>query len=338
LEGQRATTEVQGQLPKAPELMVCLKRWQQYYYSSGITPRIKSKQIISGRLGNPWIDECRRLSQELRDRFTIWLKAESFRAISDCLREKLSTRDSIRILIRTSNSDLRRLPWHEWDLLQSYNNAEIAFSPMTYDAFEDETIASTPPPLNKQKVKILAILGHSEGINIERDRQLLAALPDAEVEFLVEPDRAEIGDRLWEQPWDILFFAGHSHTEGNQGRIFINSEDSLTLSELKYALQQAIRNGLQLAIFNSCDGLGLAEELEQLHLPQMIVMREPIPDAMAQAFLQDFLKFFAQGQSLYLAERWAREKLHPLENVVPCASWLPVICQNNLSVLPPNWE
>jgi hypothetical protein len=37
---------------------------------------------------------------------------------------------------------------------------------------------------------------------------------------------------------------------------------------------------------------------------------------------------FAGGKPLYLAVREARERLQGLENEFPCASWLPVICQN----------
>jgi WD40 repeat protein/energy-coupling factor transporter ATP-binding protein EcfA2 len=94
---------------------------------------------------------------------------------------------------------------------------------------------------------------------------------------------------------------------------------------------------LQLAIFNSCDGLGLALELEQLHIGQMIVMREPVPDQVAQSFLTYFLAEFAGGKSFYLAERKARLKLHGLEDNFPCASWLPAIFQNPAAV-PPMWQ
>jgi hypothetical protein len=129
-------------------------------------------------------------------------------------------------------------------------------------------------------------LGHRAGIDIDRDRSLLAALPDAAVTFLVEPHRSQLTDQLWNQPWDILFFAGHSETTAAQGRISINPTDHLTLEELTYGLRRAVAQGLQLAIFNSCDGLGLAHALAPLHLPHMIVMREPIPDPVAQAFLK----------------------------------------------------
>ena len=60
----------------------------------------------------------------------------------------------------------------------------------------------------------------------------------------------------------------------------------------------------------------------------MIVMREPVPDRVAQEFLKYFLQAFARGDTLYLSVREARERLQGLENQFPCATWLPVICQN----------
>jgi len=60
----------------------------------------------------------------------------------------------------------------------------------------------------------------------------------------------------------------------------------------------------------------------------MIVMREPVPDLVAKEFLKYFLSSFSSGNSLFLAVREAREQLHGIENYFPCASWLPVICQN----------
>jgi len=95
-------------------------------------------------------------------------------------------------------------------------------------------------------------------------------------------------------------------------------------------LSKAIAKGLQLAIFNSCNGLGLAKQLEDLHIPQIIVMRELVPDQVAQEFLKYFLDAFAGGESLYLAVRSARGRLHDegLEAGIPGVTWLPIICQN----------
>jgi len=68
-----------------------------------------------------------------------------------------------------------------------------------------------------------------EGINIDADRKFLEKLPKAEIVFLVEPQRRDINDQLWQQNWDILFFAGHSCTQEETGKIYINQTDSLTL-------------------------------------------------------------------------------------------------------------
>ncbi|HEY9295513.1 MAG TPA: CHASE2 domain-containing protein, partial [Phormidium sp.] len=92
-----------------------------------------------------------------------------------------------------------------------------------------------------------------------------------------------------------------------------------------------------LAIFNSCDGLEIAWNLVDLQIPQAIVMREPVSDRVAQEFLKNFLTAFSGGESFYLSVREAREKLQALETEFPCATWLPVICQNPAE-LPFKWN
>ena len=121
---------------------------------------------------------------------------------------------------------------------------------------------------------------------------------------------------------------GHSKSsdDGSSGSIKINSTERLSLSDLKNALKSAIKKGLKLAIFNSCDGLGLVGDLRDLYLPHTIVMREPVPDEVARQFLQYFLEDFSQGHSLYLAVRNSRQRLEWMEDKFPCASWLPEFC------------
>ena len=137
----------------------------------------------------------------------------------------------------------------------------------------------------------------------------------------------------------LSFFAGHSFTLNDEqsGIIKLNKKESYNLKAFSFALKKAIARGTQLAIFNSCDGLGLARELIQLQLPQIIVMREPIADVVAQEFLKNFLNNFTSGKSLYVSLRQAREKLQGLENQYPCSSWLPVIFQNSAKI-PPTWD
>jgi WD40 repeat protein/energy-coupling factor transporter ATP-binding protein EcfA2 len=331
-EGDRPNTEITGQLPRATDLVKAIDQWQSTYRSFGNSFRIKAKKVVYGGSITQWREGCDNCAVELRKHLNNWLLSESFRPIREKWLQQLSPSDEVRVLIRSSSVQLRKLPWHLWDLIENYPLAEVALS-----APESQQPTSSKTPTYRTPVKILAILGNSTGINVQKDRQLLENLPDAVTTFLVEPQRQDINDQLWNQPWDILFFAGHSKTEGGTGQIFINQTDSLTIAQLKYALRNAVAGGLQLAIFNSCDGLGLALELEQLHIPQMIVMREPMPDQVAQVFLTYFLAEFAGGKSFYLAEREARLKLHGLEDNFPCASWLPAIFQNPAAV-PPMWQ
>jgi hypothetical protein len=93
---------------------------------------------------------------------------------------------------------------------------------------------------------------------------------------------------------------------------------------------------LHLAIFNSCDGLGLARQLADLHLPQIIVMRERVPDRAAQEFLKEFFSYYSRGKSLYFSVRQARQELQNIESRFPCASWMPVIWQNSAE-MPQKW-
>ena len=324
--------EITGYLPPSPELVEELQNhWQVKYRNLGAPYRIKPKKITYDGSVNKSIQECKESEQKLRSHLKKWLNYESFLPINNRLREELNREEAIRFLIRTENQQLQKLPWHLWDFFERYRNAEVAFSPLTFER---------PPKVIKttgNRIKILAILGHSEGINTEADRILLESLPQAEITFLVEKTRQEINEQLWEQPWDIIFFAGHSETQGETGRIYINPKESLTINELWYALRKAVERGLKIAIFNSCDGLGLAQQLHDVQIPQMIVMRELVPDQVAQEFLKYFLTAFAGGQSFYLAVREARERLQGMESEFPCASWLPVICQN-LAEVPPNWD
>ncbi|KAM3091008.1 CHASE2 domain-containing protein [Phormidesmis sp. 146-35] len=328
IDGDRPAIEMVGFLPANSELVMVLHRWQQAYRSLGHHTRIVPQEIIYGGSVNQ-LDDCRSFARELHDRLNTWLDSPAFRGIDRRLREALSPEEVIRILVRSQDEQIQRLPWQSWNLLERYPKAEIALSVPTLERIQVDRSPDRP-------VRILAILGNQSGIDVEADRRILEQLP-AEVTFLVEPPRQQITQQLWNQPWDILFFAGHSQTEGNHGRIYLNPQESLTLEELKYGLRQAIAQGLQLAIFNSCDGLGFAQEFAQLHLPQMIVMREPVPDPVAQAFLKVFLSEFTQGESLYLASRRSREQLQGLEHDFPCASWLPVLCQHSPDP-PPRWH
>jgi CHASE2 domain-containing sensor protein len=329
-ECDRPATEITGKLPPCPEIPLYYSHWQSSYRRLGNGYRLDADKVQITNVS--MTQDCLNTSHILRARFNTWLRAEEFRPLREKWLERLMPSDEVRVILQAQNSQLQRLPWHLWDLLERYPKAEIALSSPSYERIHK-------PRTPNKLVNILAIVGNSQGIDTKADRDLLQRCRTADVCFLVEPERKELTDHLWEKNWDILFFAGHSSSQGKDGsgRIYLNKTDSLTIGELKYALKKAIERGLQLAIFNSCDGLGLAQELADLQIPQMIIMREPVPDQVAQEFLKYFLGSFAGGESLYQSVRQARERLQGLEDRFPCATWLPVICQNPAQP-PSTWE
>ncbi len=349
-----APMQLTGSLPAAPELARLYQRWQCLYGMQ--SPQLYWRQsaratgaprgdigiaadIAAGVNAEFEIDaedvtyisttEFQQCCQNLQQQLNRWLNSEAFRPVDQKLRSWLALTDEIRFVITADHDRVLKLPWCLWQFFDDYTHAELALSPAVYT----RSLQTHPP---RRKIRILAILGDSHGIDTAHDQHLLEQLPDTELTFLVEPSRSQLTQQLWQSGWDVLFFAGHSSSQ-EQGQMQVNPHETLTIEQLKYGLRQAIAQGLKLAIFNSCDGLGLARDLADLHLPQVIVMREPVPDRVAQAFLKQFLAAFSQGRSLYLAVREAREKLQELEGEFPCATWLPVICQNPAEI-PTSWQ
>ena len=323
----RPLAGIAGRLPAEPEIPNLYSNWQSAYRKLDLNARLGSDkdQIINVSLLE---DEreygriCKEYGNNLSDRLQEWLESSAFGAVRRRLSREISAEDDVQILLQSDDPNLYCLPWHLCDLFD-HPKLEFAWSS---DSFQkNKHIVSG-------KNRILVILGSKRGINIEEDRKMLEDLPNTDIKFLVQPRREQLTEELWRQQWDMLFFAGHSLSQSGVGRIYINETESLTIGELRFALGNAVRNGLKLAVFNSCDGLGLARSLAELHIPQVIVMREPIPDAVAHIFLKYFLEYFSKGTSLYASVRQARERLESVEGNFPCASWLPIIYQNPAAV------
>ncbi|AFY56077.1 putative transmembrane sensor domain protein [Rivularia sp. PCC 7116] len=327
--------KVGGSLPPAPEIARIYQGWRSLYaayYQSmclGNSREIDiddELEIEEGNITNFSSLDLTDLSHQLSALINAWLSSPEFSNIERQLRTQLKPNQEIRFIIENNGRNdisVRRLPWHLWNFFEDYFLTEVALS--TYEHKQPNRFDFNRP---RNTVKILAIFGESTGIDIDKDRNFLENLShQAEIKFLVEPLLSDLNEQLWQEGWDILFFAGHTSGKNN-GLVYINQTDTITIEQIKYALKQAIGRGLKLAIFNSCDSLALAQQLQDLQIPQVIVMREPVPDLVAQDFLKYFLAEFSQGKSLYTAVRFARERLQVLETNYPCATWLPVICQN----------
>lgn len=326
--------QIRGSLPPAPEMEQLYRQWKllyQEFYRERSGHSIREIKIESGGITYFSEVEFNELCEQLITQLNKWLDNASFLTIDRKLSRVFDPTAEIKVIIETNDPILRRLPWHLWNFFEDYPQAELALGTLEYGHIKAQ-------PSQGNSARILAIFGNDCDLDLKSERKVIEDLPHATTKFLESPQLKELNEQLWNQAgWDILFFAGHSQTEATKGQIFINETETITLEQLRHGLKKAIARGLKLAIFNSCDGLGLAQSLADLHIPQVIVMRESIPNQVAREFFRYFLDAFSRGESLYAAVREAREKLELLETEYPCATWLPVICQNP-AVQSPTWK
>jgi len=322
-EDDKLIAQDNARLPSSPQLWKLYKSWKSSFIS-----RFGGRIIIPQHSGSSSSEVETSLSECINKfprAFNQWLNCDDFRPIEKLLRNHLSFDIPISFTVKAEDNQLRRLPWYLWEFFEDYQTAEPT---LAFSSYESGRIGKS----KRDNVRILVVIGDSQGIDTEVDKKVFSEqMGDARVTILSQPSRQKLDESLWNnQGWDILAFLGHSGSseDSSTGSIKINSTESLTLGDLKNALKSAIKKGLQLAIFNSCDGLGLVTQLRDLYLPHTIVMREPVPDKIAQEFLLNFFPAFRAGKSLAIAVREAREKLQKWEHDYPCATWLPVLCQN----------
>lgn len=268
-----------------------------------------------------------------------WLNCQdsSWQPIRDELIAVLShlqkTGQEARLFLDTEHPQLRRLPWQEWDLFKHrFPQAEVSVRLQT-------SRTKIQPIRQDAQVKVLAVIGKSDGINTQFYEEVIKALEkkNAQVTVLKQPNREELSQALREEKGYHLFvFSGHSssHPNGTIGWLELKDQDAITIEEFKSSFRKAIQQGLQLAIFNSCDGLGLAHQLAELGLPRSIVMREPIPDEVAVKFLKYFFEEFTNKKSLFHSIHLSRERLieYGFEKSYPGVSWLPTLCVQEVTL------
>ncbi len=335
-EGQ-SLAKLEGKLPANPDIENLYKSWQQSFYrltgiyrhdgweiDETIAPNIASSDLVP---------DCWQKVQSLEANMRSWLQPSAdinWQKIRERLAQELARNSQeIRLIIKARNEEIWKLPWHVWDLLSDYPDVGISYS--TNEHYQPRSI-----PTTHNKVRILAVFGDSKNIDLTEDLRAINNLKNTELVCLQQPHSRELIQKLRSRKgWDIFFFAGHSQTKINVGRIYLNERESLTIDRFKNALTEAISKGLKIAIFNSCDGLGLARRLADLRIPIVIVMQEIVPDPVAQSFLQEFLTEYNFGRPLYTAVRRAQARLEEFTSY-PGATWLPLIFQNP-TVIPPRW-
>ena len=345
--------QLTGKLPTAPYIANSFQNWRSKYQNllNNLPAFNFQRGFVDAQVTHVSIKDFRNDTAVLRDYLNHWLDSEIFIPTKNDLTQalKLNPQDEISFVIQTSKVSspetkniLHRLPWHWWNIFPNHYKIEFSISLNEFKPGllnNENTFISENTRL--RRVRILGIFGNTDSseyikdIDIQTDKKIIKDLRSkgASPRFLHQPKRSEFTE-LWHEPIDIFCFSGHSNSQEDcsTGWLYINSkEEGMEIKELKNALRTATEKGLQLVIFNSCDGLGLAQAISDLSIPQIIVWREPVPDKIAQRFLFHFLESFASDNSLYQSVREAREKLQleGLEKKLPGVTALPTIVDNS---------
>ncbi|NMG08993.1 CHAT domain-containing protein [Brasilonema sp. UFV-L1] len=316
------------------------KEWQYYIGLQGNRKVAKNRdKFISG------VVNLTELANSLKTELNKWLGRDGWidengkpdprvSLVLESFREKITQKDEIQIIVQTEDRQLRGLPWQEWDTLAAYTSrgVEVAISATNF-----KRLTQKQTPQIKATARILVVFG-DEKLGFAEEEDFIKSLRQhgGEPHILRQPMRQELEQKLKDsQGWHIFFFAGHSESDrdGRIGRIQINLGDGeqgiIEITELRDLLEGAIQKKLQLAIFNSCDGLGLANQLTELSLPYCIVMREMVESSVARELLRHFLAAFVKDRSLFASMNAARQQLQ--KKFEPGKSWLPVIVANPLA-------
>lgn len=296
---------VQAQVPYPAQLETRYQQWQRAYLNC-------YRQALRGRAGVvgvaatavDWHQQLVDAEGQLLLEFHRWLRQGELTDIRRTL--SLAAKEApVDLFLTCHPLEVARLPWETWEIGAEYGDAPIrmARSPLNMP------VTPTAPATQQGKTRVLAILGDDTGLNFSGDREALKALDHLlEVTFIgwtPGQDAAALRTAICKtiadpRGWDVLFFAGHSNeADAVAGHIYVAPHTVLSVYELKPYLQAAQANGLQFALFNSCSGITIADALIELGLSQVAIMREPIHNQVAHAFLLKFLQALAHHEDAH---------------------------------------
>ncbi|MEL7038368.1 MAG: CHAT domain-containing protein, partial [Cyanobacteria bacterium J06592_8] len=313
-QGQRLSI----QIPFPNDLISLYQQWRRiylnYYQSQSLEKpentdkTLRGKSASSGTIITPTTDWHSRLTQietQLLYDFQHWLRSDKLYEIRATVSQVCQTQPdakSIDLMIACSSVELAHFPWEVWEIGTEFGTTgriKITRMPTNIRA------EFTPVHSQRSRARILAIIGQDRKLDFQKDLETLQLKLKSLVTVetvgwkpgkLVSELETEIKQAITdEKGWDILFFAGHSNeTHITGGELGIAPNRYLQIKDIAYQLEIAKNRGLQFALFNSCNGLSIAEALIDLGLSQVAVMREPIHNQVAQEFLLEFLQNLAQ--------------------------------------------
>ncbi|MUG93447.1 CHASE2 domain-containing protein [Scytonema sp. UIC 10036] len=327
-----------AKIPYPENLTFLYQEWQRTYLSFYKTS-LRGRIANSGTLQTPTLDWHAKLVQaeaKFLSEFHNWLRSSELYEIRSAITQVslLSANfqsTNINLFLTCDALELAHLPWESWEicteLVFSSSKINIVRSPINI-----HRSVAKQNNIRHGKSRVLVILGDDTGLNFEAEKKAIQKLKRiVEIKFVgwqpeknIDELKSELKEAITsELGWDILLFAGHSNeTALTGGEISIAPNTTLSMSEIIPLLNKALEKGLQFALFNSCNGLSIANTLIDLGLSQVAIMREPIHNKVASDFLLHFLQILAQYKDVQEALTSACQHLKLEENLTYPSAYL----------------
>ncbi|MGB3638013.1 MAG: CHASE2 domain-containing protein [Rivularia sp. (in: cyanobacteria)] len=310
-QGQRLTAEIDY----PANLTKLFKNWQRAYFNFYQSDDMRGRAVGGGVVVPvvDWHAELVKAESKFMYEFHRWLKSAELYDIRDQITQaKSATTQVVQLFLTCATMELERFPWEAWEIGKAIQIIRAPVNIATASVKQEQVKRQSRP-------RILAILGDDTGLDFQKENEAVKSLSRiAEVKFAGwQPEQTpaqviqKISDAIADEGgWDVLFFAGHSNeTEMTGGELGIAPGVSISIKEIAPQLSAAKQRGLQVAIFNSCSGINIAQSLIDLGFSQVVVMREPIHNSVAQEFLVQFLQGLGKHQNIYESAIAARQFL-----------------------------
>lgn len=251
---------------------------------------------------------------------------------------------SLRLRLEIRDPYLVSVPW---EIMQRPGTAAISLNQNVIFSRTTSDVERLPALRSDAGLNILLVLGADENLQLEAEAELLKRtltqgsgsnshrVAPCIVTKLIQPTPVELIAALETRVYNMFFYAGHSLRGPDGGILRLQPEATLNGIELAQVLT---RNGIKLAVFNSCWGAqpfwvnhqpvpysSLAEVLIRHGVPAVLGMRDVIADRESLSFIQAFCEALRERRAIDEAVAEARQKLLSLYKFNQPGWTLPVL-------------
>ncbi len=222
------------------------------------------------------------------------------RALGECLRDD---HIGLRIRLRIEAAELAALPWeYLYDPQRRLFLAASVETPVSRYLNLTEPVRKLAGP---EKINLLAVIPQNSGLEIETEREMLAALAGRlsgkiAVDILAgEATQKALRAALRQHDYHIFHYAGHGSFKNDEAFIHLDHSEKLTepMNADQFAQFFLDYPSMRLVFLNACQGAarsshqaltGLAPQLVLRGVPAVIAMQDSIANDDAVLFATEF--------------------------------------------------